>query len=370
MHSPSDDQPFADLLTRARVSTSCCGMADGSGSPPAAWTLGPLLRPKACDLVLVEVIELGYAFGDGQLEVQGKDGVTATQPLEVGAIFVGALGDREADDEWTAELPAGFDGKNPTMDLAAGCGLISAVQRNYVSQPPTRVRVLGAVHSGGVPATTRPARMVRPDPDPSSTVILFVADKMNAGKSTAILACTRALAAAGHVVAVGKVTGTTRRRSMVSMVEAGARVAQSFCDFGYASTKNMAKDDLDRVLDCMVSGLSAEAAGGYVLLELADGFDQAETKAVLGQLAKHPIDKVALCLSGIGDPAHSKERFQAFCEAHRPPDYISGSITAQPDHLRALQGVPSAGAIPTFDAMNANPRELGRLLTTAAPHAD
>ena len=318
--------------------------------------------------MLAEVTELGYGFGDGLLEVQGEDGVVDTHTLEVGTVFVGSLGDREAEDEWTARLPANFDGPTPTMDLVAGCGLISCVQGGSITEPPTRVRLHGTIHVEGSPVTTKPERLIRPEPDHRSTVILFVADKMNAGKSTAVLACTRALAAAGQQVAVGKVTGTTRRRGLVSAVESGARVAQSFADFGYPSTKNIPSADLGRIFDCIVSGLSAEAAGGYVLLELADGFDQAETKAVLHMIKEQPVDKVILCLSGSGDPARSTELFEAFCSAHLRPDVISGCVATQPDHIRALQSLPGANTIPRFDAAEVGLPELRALLMGGADH--
>lgn len=369
MNRHSDDQRAADLLTRAKVSTSCCGAGGRSAAAPPQWTVAPLKNPRAFDLVLAEVTELGYGFGDGLLEVQGENGVVATHTLEVGTVFVGSLGDREAEDEWTAELPANIDGPVPTMDLVAGCGLISCVQSGSITEPPTRVRLLGAIHSEGSPATTKPGRLIRPAPDQRSTVILFVADKMNAGKSTAVLACTRALAAAGKTVAAGKITGTTRRRGLVSAVESGARVAQSFADYGYPSTKNIPSNDLRRVFDCIVSGLSAEAAGGYLLLELADGFDQAETKAVLHMVEQQPVDKVILCLSGSGDPARSTELFGAFCSAHPRPDVISGRVATQPDHMRALKSLPGASAVPRFNAAEACLSELGALLIGGTDHA-
>ena len=362
MESPSDGQPFADPIAQAVVSSSCCWQDLGD----RAWSLGPLREPTRGDLVLAEVTEPGFGFGDSLLEVQGEGGTVDVRPLKAGTVFVGALGDREAEDEWIALLPNRFESATPTLDLAAGCGLISSVQENYLAEVPTRVRILGAIHADGAPVTTKARRIVRPEPDPRSKVLLFVADKMNAGKSTAALACARALAAKGATVAVGKVTGTTHRRSICRMLEAGARVGQSFTDFGYASTKNVPVRELEHLFDSMLSGLSAEVQDGYVLLELADGFEQAETKAILALLIRYPVDHVVLCLSGSGDsregPARSVELLDAFSRAHGAPSLLSGCLAAKPLHVDALQKEPAAAAIPLFDAATADPHELGLLL--------
>jgi hypothetical protein len=169
-------------------------------------------------------------------------------------------------------------------------------------------------------------------------------------------------------VAVGKVTGTARRSGLIAALEAGAQVGQSFADFGYASTKNIPHGELEEIFHCMVDGLTAEAAGGYALLELADGFDQAETKAVLAMVAKQPMGQVVLCLSGDGEPADSVEQYRAFCAAHRAPDFISGCVAGQPDHVEALR--KEAGATPLFNAMSADEHELHHLLVKTAQGTD
>ena len=366
MERPTDDQLSADALHRAMVSTSCCWRGMG----PREWSLGPLRDPLGGDLLLVEVVEPGYMFGDGLLEVHAENNGTDTRSLRVGSQFVGSLGDREADDEWSAQMPQRFSEPAPILDLVAGCGLLSLVTDNHVGEQPTRVRVLGAVHSGGRPVTTRVERMVRPEPDLASRVIVFVADKMNAGKSTAVLACTRALKSKREMIAVGKITGTARRRGLAAALQSGAQVGQSFADFGYASTKNIPLDDLERIFHCIRDGLRAEASGGYVLLELADGFEQTETAAVLKLMAKHPVGQVVLCLSGNTGPLQSVEGYRAFCAAYGAPDYISGCLAGKPEHVAALRAEPGVHAIPMFDALHTDEDELGVLLASMARDAD
>lgn len=289
------------------VTTSTCRVpleALGRRGP-----LPPVLR--AGDLVEVEVTRPGYAFEDGAIEGRIAEGRCATVPVRGGLRLIAAVGHRDAADEYVARLPRRL---GPPLHLCAPCGLVSRVEGNAVQRPPTEVRLLAAVvDAEGRVLRTRAYPLAAPPapPRPRSGLIAFVADRMNAGKSTAVLACLRALGRAGHRVAAGKVTGTARLRGLLQAREAGACAAEDFSSLGYPSTCLVPGPALQRLLVDLHAYLDASADGGSVLLELADGWGQRENRALLesGYLGRNGA-RTVLCLSGLGDPWQQVLDFQ------------------------------------------------------------
>ncbi|MEM6705434.1 MAG: hypothetical protein AAF690_22130 [Acidobacteriota bacterium] len=322
----------------------------------------------------MEVVRVGYVFEDGGVEVRAGDKVS-TVPLDIGQRLIVAVGWRDAVDEYDARPPQPGE---TDLHLCAPCGLLGIVTENHLDPgvgetEPTRVRVLNAivdadgktVNAGDLPAPD--VGDVDLERKASNRLIVVTADKMNAGKSTAIEAIVRALTGQGHRVGVGKVTGTVRCSGFADVRAAGAAPIIDFSWFGFPSTCQLPKDELVALFRRMLVYLDARVGeGGVVILELADGWDQPETSHLLEcpELATVK-DRIVLCLAGTPDPVKQVDQFRN--QLGHAVDVVSGTACAD-DDVRALL---YDGELWSFDAKSVPDFPLVELLlNSTAPHPD
>ena len=313
----------------------------GTRAVPPAELAGvtPLARaPQAGDLIVAEVLATGRHD-----KIEDRAGLTTT--IFPGSRFVGALGNRYATDQYEGYVP-----REPVeeCDLLSVGGVCGAVASRFDGFPaPTRLRVVGAVcDRQGRPLNSR--RFGLPPGDGASgpggrgggEVILVVGSAMNSGKTTTVGTLARALTAAGRRVAAAKVTGTAAGRDVRYYGDCGARPVLDFTDAGHPSTFLLDPRELLALAAALIARLRA-AGPDYIVVEIADGIFQRETRLLLESADfRAGVDHAFFAAT---------DSLSAECGARRLREYglplcaVAGTVTRSPLATREAEeatGVP------------------------------
>lgn len=223
------------------------------------------------DLVLGQVVKVGQ-----HKKIQLAEGRYSDAYL--GDHVVLTCGDRYAPDQFEAVAELDPDG----ADLVAGGGIVGRMREAHAKMAaPTRIKPLGLLLDGDGEAINiaRYALPERPVPR-EVTVIAVVGASMNAGKTTAAASLAHGLHRAGFRVAAIKATGTGAFGDFNAFCDAGIPVVADFTDAGMASTYRQPLERIERGFRSLVVH-AAEQEAEVVVVELADGVFQTETKELL-----------------------------------------------------------------------------------------
>src|SRR5215217_3791249 len=232
--------------------------------------------PRIGDLLLAEVQDLGR---HNRMEI--RTGVTMA--LFPGDYIVGAFGNRYATDQYEGYVPRRPVEGCDLLSVGGVCGEVASQHASMVD--PTRLRIVGLVGDRyGRPINQRafglPSHAVGERLESSAEVILVVGSSMNSGKTTTAGTLARALSRANFRVAAGKITGTAAGKDTRFYEACGAKPVLDFTSAGYPSTYMLALEELLGVYDSILGNLRA-ANPDYIILEIADGIFQRETRMLL-----------------------------------------------------------------------------------------
>ncbi len=230
------------------------------------------VKPRQGDLVLAKVTAIGHHT---KLELpHGR-----RSRLYKGDEIVVTYANRYAPDQFEAEVP----------DDLGGCHLVAAggiaarmLSKNARSRNPTRIQPVGLLADvDGRRLNVSDWRIdSRPFPKPLPPVIVVAGTAMNAGKTTAAARLIRGLVRAGKRVGAAKVTGTGAGGDYWQMRDAGACEVVDFTDAGYASTYQLAPQQIEKLFLRLLSHLGSLKTH-VIVVEVADGILQAETAGLL-----------------------------------------------------------------------------------------
>src|SRR5262245_22058393 len=223
-------------------------------------------------LVLGRVIAIGK-----HTALEAPDGRRTM--LFPGDVIAGALGNRYATDQFEGTAVA----SGPTghiLGIGGVCGEV--VSKNEKMPDPTVVEWLGRLaDADGTPINlNRFARRERSAPSCRPRTLLTVGASMDSGKTTTAAHAVRCFTVRGHRVVAAKITGTACRKDIGIMEDAGALLALDFTHCGYPSTASCDRTELVRIASDLRASLLAEEPD-YVVLEIADGIFQRETRLLL-----------------------------------------------------------------------------------------
>lgn len=256
-----------------------------------------LENAEAGDLVLCEIVEVGQ-----HKKIQlAERRIAQSYP---GDLVVLCLGNRYAPDQFLATAALADD---RLLDLVAGGGVAGRVDAAHASMDqPTRLRPIGLL-TGAQGQVVNVADYALPElpPQPNVAVIGVFGASMNSGKTTAAASLAHGLKRAGYQVAGIKATGTGAFGDFNSFEDAGVP-ALDFTDVGMATTFRMPLEQIERGFDTLIA-TAAQRGAEIVVVEIADGVFQQETRAIL-----------------------RKSRIR---------DQLDGLLFAAPDALSALGGV-------------------------------
>ncbi len=225
---------------------------------------------KAGDLILCQIAEIGQHKKIQLAERRASESYP-------GDLVVLCIGDRYAPDQFLASAVIDDD----LIDLVAGGGIAGRIDASHVRiSEPTRLKPIGLL-VGEHGRIMNIADYVLPQLPANDhvTVIGVFGASMNSGKTTAASSLAHGLIRAGYSVAGVKATGTGAFGDFNSFEDGGAP-ALDFTDVGMPTTYRMPMEQIEAGFDTLVA---TAAAGGaeIVVVEIADGVFQQETRAIL-----------------------------------------------------------------------------------------
>lgn len=277
------------------------------------------LRPRAGDLVLARVVQLGQ-----HQKLESPHGRRAQ--LYEGDEIIVSYGERYAPDQFEAVVPEDLS----PCDLVAGGGVAGKVlSRHAKIRAATRIEPVGLLADDGgkvlnlakfgLPRLTAKAAL--------PPVVAVVGTSMNAGKTTAAAGLIHGLSRAGLAVAATKVTGTGSGGDLWTMLDAGARSVLDFTDHGHASTAGLGHDRIESVALSLIAHCAAEKPD-VIVVEVADGLLQRETGALLR--SPRMRDVLHGVLFAAGDAMGAVAGHQWLVETGHRVLGISGLLSASP----------------------------------------
>ena len=225
---------------------------------------------RAGDLVLCEIVKLGQ---HKKIQLSNQRYSTSYK----GDLVVLCIGDRYAPDQFMGT--AAWHGEH--LDLLAGGGIAGSVEKAHASMAaPTQLRPIGLVQDRmGLNINIDQYALENQTIPDDVTVLGVFGASMNAGKTTAAVSLAHGLCRAGFNVAGVKATGTGAFGDFNAFEDASVPVTD-FTDAGFSSTYRVPLEDIENGFETLVGQAAADGAK-VVVVEIADGVFQRETKAIL-----------------------------------------------------------------------------------------
>ncbi len=250
-------------------------------------------------------------------------------------------GSRYASDQFRSVLPKGL---GPCHLVAAGGIASQVVSKSDRVKPATEITLLGVVADAAGTALnlSAGASLSLSAKDTELPLIVVVGSAMNAGKTTTACALIHGLRSHGYAVAGAKLTGTGAGPDYWRMKDAGAEPVIDFVDYGFASTVGLTTQAL---LD-MTGSFCAEASrrdADYLVLEVADGILQPETRALIA--TEQFSQRVAGVLIAADSAAAAVMIAKTLSVSGYPVYAISGMLSRSP---LAIEETRNATGLPVF----------------------
>ncbi len=245
-----------------------------------------LRRIPSTDLVYVLPLPESPGAGDvllARLEKIGKntrielaDGRMAN--LYEGDLTAVVLGNRYAAEQFEGYAQVWGDACD-LLSMGGLCGIMKS--RHTGVAEPSRLRILGALGNADGKRLRLSDYALAPMPSAGRPkVVVVCGSSMDIGKTHTVCSLIIGLRKLGSRVASIKLTGTAAGRDTWSMLDAGARPALDFLDGGLPSTYLCPLEQLMSLYELLV-GHAAAAGAEWVVIEIADGVFQRETKSLL-----------------------------------------------------------------------------------------
>jgi len=248
-----------------------------------------IYTPRMGDVALFEVIELGK-----HSSIQSTTGNNCY--LFEGDQFLATFGNRYATEQFEGYIP-----DTPTLELdilgkGGVVGIMKSMHYKFKDIGTTKVKLIGyAVDNNNKVLNSiyhnKERVKFQPELKPAnSKIILSLGCSMDSGKTTSAAYLSRSLMLQGKKVAFIKLTGTHYTKDSHFVRDCGAEMS---IDFGYAGYPSTYLVDVPTILDLYQYLLNkvSKIDPDYIIVEIADGILQRETRALLNHHAfKSTID--------------------------------------------------------------------------------
>ncbi|MEK9877305.1 MAG: DUF1611 domain-containing protein [Betaproteobacteria bacterium] len=247
-------------------------------------------------------------------------------------------------------------------DMLAGGGCIGRVRyRNERIRPATRVLPLGCIAGRDGKNLNIDSYSIDIEVAPSAVpLIAVVGTAMNSGKTLATAKLSYGLRMAGLRVGVIKATGTGSFGDYHQYQDSGAHFVADFTDVGMATTYLM---PLDRIKNGVLRLLkSGEDAGcDVVLMEIADGLLQKETKALLQDTDLR--ERLAGLIFACGDAVAAQGGVELLRAAGHEVTALTGLLSCSP--MLSQEATDATGVPVLTKTVLAEPSEALSVLRSA-----
>ncbi len=300
--------------------------------------IAPMMsHPKPDDVMVARIREIGRHAG-----IELDTGRKAS--LYVGDLLGVAFGWRYATRQFYGEVPP-LQNEYHMLSQGGVCGRVISAPDRFAE--PTILEPIGYLAEEDGSVLNLRNHGLRPQSADIKCVqtIVVLGSSMDAGKTTLASSLIHGLTLAGKAVHAAKLTGTGCVKDINMMLDSGARTAVDFTWAGHASTARKSREDLESICQTLLSHLTADNPD-VLVLEIADGIVQRETRKVIDYLVKQSLlNHVCLAVQdAMAAPAclmFLREQWGL------TPTLVSGAATASPlstEELRSVVPVPCVSA--------------------------
>ncbi|MDF2159280.1 hypothetical protein [Algoriphagus sp. CAU 1675] len=264
------------MKTRIKIGMICHGIHPESlleqNQIPADYCF------KAGDIGLFEVLEIGK---HSMIQTAGRN-----MTLVKGDLIMGAFGNRYATNQFEGYVPESLQEEYHMLGGGGVIGVVKTMHSKYDEIGPTRLKMIGlyADRDGNIsnsinskkenliPFSGKGALQTR--------VILSLGSSMDSGKTTTAAYLIHGLRKKGYKASYIKLTGTAYPKDKNLAYDMGANQSIDFSKYGYPSTFLCSEQEILNLYESLLRDVLVYSPD-YVIIEIADGLFQRETKMLL-----------------------------------------------------------------------------------------
>ncbi len=287
---------------------------------------------QAGDVALFEVIELGKHT---QIQTSGRN-----MALLPGDQILGAFGARYATNQFEGYVPDRLLDEYHMLGGGGVIGILESAHSKLEKEGPTRLKMIGfaADESGNLINTivrgSTKLRRFEGSNAGKTKVILSLGSSMDSGKTTTAAYLCHGFAKQGINAAYIKLTGTAYPKDRNLAYDLGASVAVDFVKYGFPSTYLRSELELLNLYESLLGDVLNQSPE-YVVVEIADGLFQRETRMLL----QNPVfmNTVHQVVFSAGDSLSALHGVQTLQNWGIMPSALSGLFTASPLLIREVK---------------------------------
>lgn len=298
-------------------------------------------QPKVGDVGIFEVLHIGK---HRTMQSDSKRDVTIIK----GDHIMAAFGTRYATAQFEGYVPDRADQELHILGAGGTIGFIKSTHVKYEKVGPTKLRMIGlAVDRNYKIINTKELKKKEMIPFSGAAalatrVILSVGSSMDSGKTTSAAYLVHGLKKAGMTVAYIKLTGTVYTKDADLAFDLGADVVTDLGDYGFPSTYLCTEDELLSLYETLLAKVLPKHPD-YVIMEVADGLYQRETKMLLTNYKF--ISTIDGVMFSAGDSLAAVNGVNLLSKWGIRPLLLSGLLTASP---LLMQEVRENTSVPVF----------------------
>lgn len=283
-------------------------------------------KPQVGDVGVFEIIKLGK---HKSMQSDTKRNTT----ILAGDRIMAAFGTRYATEQFEGYVPSDCNRELHILGAGGTVGVIESMHDKFIDVGPTSLKFIGSVTDdhGQVINTKAMYRQhlerFSGKAASNTKIILSVGSSMDSGKTTSAAYLVRGLRKAGHSVAFIKLTGTVYTKDCDLNYDLGANITSDFGDLGFPSTYMCDEQELLNLYESLLKRVMI-VKPDYVVMEIADGLYQRETKMLLNN--HNLMDTVFAVLFSAGDSLAAINGINILYSWGIRPFAISGLLTASP----------------------------------------
>jgi hypothetical protein len=289
--------------------------------------------PVAGDVAVFEVLKIGK---HKNVQSDSKRNMT----IVPGDRIMAAFGTRYATEQFEGYLPESVQEELHILGAGGTVGVIASMHYKFKDVGPTVLRFVGfakdqfnhiintkQINRKQIASFTGAAAL-------ATKVIASLGSSMDSGKTTSAAYLVHGLKKAGYKVAYIKLTGTVYTKDSDLANDLGADMTTDFGDFGFPSTYMCNEQELlDLYESAVLKVLSVHP--DYVIMEIADGLYERETKMLLNcQRFKDSMEGV---IFSAGDSLAAINGIHTLNSWGLYPLALSGLFTASPLLMREVK---------------------------------
>ncbi len=305
--------------------------------------------PKSGDVAVFQVLSIGK-----HKAIQGENGNNSYIFPE--DKILATFGTRYATAQFEGYVPKKYHRKYQILGQGGVVGVLASLHSKFEDIGATEVKLVGyAVDENNevintiynsVEKLTFDSKKERP-----YKMYLSVGASMDSGKTTTAAFLSRGFMKQKKKVAFIKLTGTVFAKDCSVVRDCGARTAVDFSYCGYPSTFLLETDEILDILETLLNRVE-RIKPDVVVIEIADGLIQRETKALINH--KPLMNLIDGVLLSCADSLSVKSGVEILTKLDHEPILITGVFTASPLMVSEVKNETNIPVFSLEDFMNKN----------------